>query len=745
MRNLKICVIALISFLYAGKLSGCGYYGDEFSNYSFFNPKYVLAEGRYARLMYDDIGRMSFEFGSEKDANIKEWLNYFGKPLTYDKVDELVYKLPAESLKEAMKGTSNSAVLNTIARMYKKEMAYLIFSKQIEQYCNNYDYWDDSENDIPEILKYADEAFDKYSEESDQFLKSRWGFQYIKLLRYGKKYDRCHNFYKNNYVNVDGSELMKYWALNHIAGVQIILGSRVTGLYNFVKVFANSPGNRSSVYYSLKFKTDNEWDDVLARCKTNDERIALYFNRALAPASVGMYDIEKIYEIDPASDFLPSLITREINKIEAHVMDNDMSESVLYKIYNNKNTDKQIVDYINRVNRFIDIALVNKRVKTKDFYRVAKSYLKILTGKLDESKSIVAKVSEKGKKEFKKQLDLNRSLTALLSIESDDLLNGENRFMKVYNSELESISLKWLQLMRGENSNMEFMFKGGISTLRSDLNIDNVKKLIAVENDNNKSEFIKRVLIPNYWKYFIHNEWRKEKKSDKKSYRLMVLKEMLATAYLKEDKLEKARDLFTEVKPKVIAESYPDFYLSYNPFNFYPEDKINIDKPAIKYSKLKFVNILIKIKGLVDTDKASTFDYFLLGNAYYNTTYFGVCWNAKEYYRSSYEIHGNADCSVAFNNYVKAYKSTTDKEMKAKCLFGAAKARQSNYYIYCNKNDIDYRSVGWNPESVSVLEKRKIDMGYRKEFDMLKDEYSNTNYVNDIINECSYYWLYSDK
>ncbi len=745
MRNLRICVIVLISTLYAGNLFGCGYYGDEFSNYSFFNPKYVLTEGRYARLMYDDIGRMSFEFGSEKDANIKEWLKYFGKPLTYDKVEELIYKLPANSLEEALRGASESAVLNTVARMYKKEMAYLIFSKKIEQYCNNYDYWDDNENDISAILKHADEAFEEYGKETNAFLKSRWGFQYIKLLRYGKEYNRCHNFYKNNYVNVKGSELMKYWALNHIAGVQIILGSRVTGLYNFVKVFANSPGNRASVYYSLKFKTGDEWDNVLARCKTKEERIALYFNRALAPASVGMYDIEKIYEIDPVSDFIPSLITREINKIEAHVLDNNISSSVVYNIYNNKNSDKQIVEYINRVNRFIDIALVNRRVKTKDFYRVAKSYLSILMGKLNESEQIMSAISAKGKETYKKQLNLNRSLITLFSIDKDELINGENRFMKVYKPELKSISLKWIHLLNGKDSDISFMFTGSITDIRSKLNQKHIDKLIALENSRNKSEFTKKVLIPNYWAYFIHNNWRENKKTGNKSYRLMVLKEMLGTVYLKDDKLEKAKDIFTEIKTEVVAKSYPDFYLSYNPFNLYPEDKINIDKPETRYSKLKFVNILIKIKSLVDNNKATTFDYFLLGNAYYNTTYFGVCWDAKEYYRPSYEIHGNADCSVAFNNYIKAFKSTSDPEMKAKCLFGAAKAQQGNYYLYCHNKDIDYRSVGWNTESISVLENRKKDMGYRTEFDILKKEYDNTNYVNDVINECSYYWLYTSK
>jgi hypothetical protein len=710
--------------------------GDDRTNYTFFLPKYVLANGKYIKLSTDQIKDINFCILNEQELNIKEWGKHFKFDFSFNEIKNIMYTMSGATLEKKLKNYQSNPTLKKLHDKYKEEMQYIFFARLVEKYCN-YSYYE-PENKESTMDALSKEAQRQFTSSTNNFLKQRWGFQYLKLLRHLYKFDECISFYNNHLKNMNASKVVKNLALNHVAGALYNSGKRINGLQNFISLFTNAPELRNSTYYSLKFDNDQEWNTVFDNCKNTKEKISMYFVRAIEPASVGLYDIEAIYKLDANSNFLPSLITKEINKIESNILGLDINKSHIFEILNNTNQDKQITEYMASMESFLNTAINNSQVKNKDFYIVAKSYINILMGNLDKSNQILSELSEQGKRDYVNQIALNKGLAKMFAINKSNLENAENKFMSVFTNELTDISKKWISNLYDINENNKFLFTESIGDLRSNLNTDKIKFLLSMENGN-MSQFMKQVIIPEYWRNFIHNAWGEEKKTYSQNYRKMVLMEMLGTSYLRDNNISKAKETFEKVAPKLIEIQYPDFFLSYNPFNIRTYDNRTYEDNTIKYSKLKLVKVLSKISEIIEKGEATYTDYLLLGSAEYNTSYYGICWDAKEYYKCGYEPNGSPDCSKAYNYLMKAYNIATDNEAKAKCLYMASKANQAKYYLHCEKSNISYIPY-YGDKSFMELEKQKIEMGYRNEMKILNKEYKDTQYYKDKIQECGYFW-----
>jgi len=134
--------------------------------------------------------------------------------------------------------------------------------------------------------------------------------------------------------------------------------------------------------------------------------------------------------------------------------------------------------------------------------------------------------------------------------------------------------------------------------------------------------------------------------------------------------------------------------------------------------------MMIQIKGRTSKKDANTaYYYYMLGNAWYNLS-------PEGWYRQVLQFHYDVDKSkksklfnymaefdtqLPLKYYQLALENTSDKELEAKIRFMMAKTVQY-------------------AEHYPAL--------YYDSFDLLKNEYSNTEYFKDVIKECTYFDRY---
>ncbi|MBK6947515.1 MAG: hypothetical protein IPH16_04985 [Haliscomenobacter sp.] len=131
--------------------------------------------------------------------------------------------------------------------------------------------------------------------------------------------------------------------------------------------------------------------------------------------------------------------------------------------------------------------------------------------------------------------------------------------------------------------------------------------------------------------------------------------------------------------------------------------------------------------------------WYQLGLGYYNMSYFGYAWKAKDYFRSGVSLkrsksasdpdvvpdirfplgnRENFDCSKALEYFELARKLSTDKELSAKAAFMAARCEQNQYFT------------------------RRAPRSYVY-FDLLKRNYTDTQFYQFVVQECKYFKAYA--
>jgi hypothetical protein len=162
----------------------------------------------------------------------------------------------------------------------------------------------------------------------------------------------------------------------------------------------------------------------------------------------------------------------------------------------------------------------------------------------------------------------------------------------------------------------------------------------------------------------------------------------------------------------------------------------------MKYTRTKVANSLLRLYTMAKQNNSAE-DYFKLGLAYYNMSYYGVSWSLMGYYRYSSGLNGFYDMSVPQQFFDKAISTGgLNREMKAKAHFMLARCEQNQF---CNGTDIsrNYRSYnGYFNDGFDRFQDEIRSSGYRENFEILKNQYSNTRFYRELIKECKYFDYY---
>ncbi len=665
---------------------------------------------------------------------------------------------------------------------------YLELSLQIEKHLKAYapDPWSYEEKEKTknpeEYNRLVAKANQMLQVAQHQIIKERLAFQLIKLHRYEENYQEVVSLFENNFTN--SNSFISFWAMDHYAGALLNLGRKAEANYYFSKVYVNSPSRRESAYLSISINSDEEMNEAKSLCQTNDEKLALHFIRGIETKNLAIDDIDFIFKNGGNHEYARVLMSHEINKMEYLLLPQN-GDSFEYSSEDDPIKSKdEAMNYINR------LIILNKLMLPKDdshkFWYLSLGYLHflnkdyasckaVLDGNIpnDEnlkrqhtvidilnyvsSKSELNIVDENiiGHKLYEMN-DHKESLCSITTVTKESSNNPISYYATNYyrkgSEDYNTINEYLFQLIytkvKGKNAFKELVFNGG--TMDSDLFRRDYK-------DWNETEQGKRALSPEYitellnafettektklveyagrYYFFSNPSYYNPKLSEIK----FVLQELKATLLIRNpEKLAGAIEILEKL-PENFSNTttrYTDpFAMTAKPIILETPEEINYEKALDKLTLAK------KLQMHFEKAKAtnSAIDYYYLGLAYYNLSYYSDSWKFLAYYRCTTTPNGFTDNSISMNFLNKALSiGLGNRELEAKAHFMAARC-ELNLFTQ------NYGEIRDNYEDNLNFYKFLFDIkqqGFQKNFAVLKNTYFNTQFYQDIVSECSYFNYY---
>lgn len=761
---------SIFIFNFCTPLLACagGYWGPEYT--CLFDPNLVLDNRDFRHTYYHSWTHEASWLEDKKDLNIKDWQTFLGEEnYSYELLDQIIYK-PYYTSKDLGEKFDFTTYKNYILKKRKKqtwsakdqsfleylETAYIAQGQSY--YKKKEESWDYPPSYTEEKYAYTPEKLFKHLEkqiknEKFPFIKDRYVFQTIKIMRYQKLYELAIETYNGYFTN--NNSFIKYWAQDHIAGIYRLKGQEILANQYFIEVFTLSPSKRHSSYHGVSIRSKNDWDTLYSRLN-DDEKISLHFIRATHSDSKALEDIKSIYSLNPNHGFMDLLITREINKMEKILLSGEDENT-----YNKEEVQSYIRELLSFNEKRAVTAINRPKIMLENYY---------LAFLLEDYKTAYnVKSLEFSNKYLQKQkyiielisyIHLNDVNTEDSQNDIGDLLlrinKKEGRFYDIEHYGYGEESSSWdndffntpnhyvFSYLKKHLTNTEFgsMFSGetlysliSFYDTKKDLNVSLIDRMIDYV-DNGATTKLKTYILTHYFNTsFVFNH-------TKQDY-INALLDIKATLLLRDpETIGEAITIFKKL-PKTFYEKNTYYKITDNPFNAYLDDcigtykKCDYHKTKTNYNKLSFAEKLQTIYNKALRDKSAT-DYFLLGNAYINITGYGSSWMTTSYYRTS-DVTNYMDYSKAQAFYKKALKYTNDHEFEAKIHFMLAKCEQWDYWK--DEPAVD-RFKNNDTKYYQNLMKHIKKEGYRTHFEIIKEHYNDTKLYQQATKECKYFNYY---
>lgn len=715
-----------------------------------------------------------------KDQNVEEWKEHFKGDLHPDEISWILYESSLEEIDHLIFYSKDKAYKKIPAALSRLNMFllkdqdklreflfYVGFARRCEKVAaieetSEWDY-DASEYKKKENFKekYVAELIENGEKMLDNpksnFVKERYMFQILRLKfqqaqAYTGKYSECAEYYLAHETDFKVTNTIKYRALGYVASCYHKTGKYAEANLLYARIYDKCPEMRTVAQYSFHPMEEADFMKSLSLATNDREKATLWH-------LLGLYGDEgramgEIYALTPKSDLLNLLIVRQVSKLEEEMLplanywpeyDDDGNEIKVDNSYRLKPEAIKDADF-----QFIKAAADRGNTDKPFLWNFSTGYLYLVKGDYGQSRSYFSKAKGMAGTD-KTKLDQLRIMEIVIKIAEPAIVTRE-----VEESLVEDF--KWLDTPSPSAKAADYekaydeeqMKKEEVKTFlfkifsQKYLKQDEILKATMCDAncvagfyyDNSKLDMMAAYLL------------KKEKSAFEKimqdhyQYKVTDIYEIQAIRLAYKGDIEGAISKFEK-------NGAGEGMLQGNPFNININDCHDCDHAMPqkrKFTKLDFMSEVKKMQDIV-AKTPSTNDYFLLANAFYNMTYFG---NARVFYSSAisdtdtygtyfFPLSYNGewqnvneqnsfifDCSMAERYYLMAANSTKDKEMKAKCMFMAAKCEQNSYF--CKKDEKDAR-----------------DFKAGKYFNILKSDYSKTKYYKEILKECGYFRKFAGK
>lgn len=763
--NSRISALFLISiFLFPQSIQvtkGCGGWDeDDIIDTSMFIPE-LIEDTRFDPFFLSiwdyynpeiTEGRIIPNSKGPNDYNMEEWQAYFGG-IPQEDIYHIVYKQSISAMDTFLmvcdKKITNPGEPYRFAAGKKHLMdgfEYLKYAKKLEQYLY-VDAWEYAHPaaDSKTLKSLGEELIRKFRSISNKSLRMRYGFQYTRVCHAIGAYNEGIRFVDAEYRFLPSEGFMYYRTMGYKAACHYRLKQYAQANILYARLYDLGEAFKFEAFQSFHPQNETEWNQTLSLAANLREKEVLWhlFGAYVDPLR-GMKEIAKL---NPSSDLLPLLLVRSVNIAENNIvsnplygqMEDNQDEPRDYYDDDNSYTVDGLYswDAIHREQLASLIETIEKigslRGNDMAVWTLSNAYLFWIQGDKAQCQRYTDEAEKQGNGNalIDAQIAINRILLAV------DELNVIS----------EQDEAKILQLIQ------TLMNKGKISR-RHDNALRFVLRKMKSLYENQGNPLLAELSEPNIYAYYDSELKIREMidfmlDQDKSAFRnylqgrypiqLPDLYDVLATARIYHYNFEGAREVYQQHPQAGLTE------LLGNPFNYRKVDCHDCDHALpqkVKYTKRSFVDKMLELKhkGETETDaiEKST-NYFLYANGLYNMTYYGnarlvstsvVNWDYNDYYRFSIEDRskrrnsGYYDCSEALNYYLKAIELNPKPEFKAKCTWMAAKC-EHNLWL---ESEYKHHETG--------------DFQSGKYFKLMKENYANTKYYTEVINECGYFCQY---
>lgn len=689
-----------------------------------------------------------FHFPSMKDEqqnqNIAEWIGRFDcYSIQKEDVFQVIYKTPVDELVELRAATINKKLElpinlhgNTFAEAIQdlgcSEIAnYLIFAKECEPFVltpkNKWKKEDKDFDSIHDLMKKGGKLFKRTD---SHFVRLRLAYQVIRLAHYTQQYRKVLELRDYFLPKIDKiNSIINWWILGHVAGAELKLGKKVDAAYHFAQIFQNSPAKRTSAFNSFHIDNDEQWGKVIIKCQSNDEKANLYAIRAAHARSRVIDEMQAIYRLSPQHPSLEPLLIKIIKSLEKAYLKAEIKD---------KHVSPAQRRTMKSTQQLIDTALSEKKVNHPIIWQIAKGYLLLLEGNWPEAELLFNKVETEDPK-LAYQIETIKTLTQIKSYQKADTETESNIYNIMLNSDIYKQNIKLRAYIKERMAYLyahdtligkSTLMKYGMDDLKCIHDIVVIDELIDVTEKEMPTR-LEKLLIT---------------KPDGTSIRSELL-EIKATLLLAQGRVETAKEVIGLIpRAERSTKRFSPFVEDFRDCVFCPVT----DTTA--YTKDELIDKLVEYEYRARADIENGPDYFyLLGNAWYNISYFGSAWQAADYFRSGRNWHFRYDdiypySKTTFGNkenhnlskarlyFSKALELGKSKELQARAAFMLARIDQKEWFLSPNCPYKYQRKTNLIP---------KLPYDRMVYYNLLVKEYQDTEFYEQIIEECLFFRAYA--
>ena len=739
--------------------------------YRFIDPV-VLGYGSQLApylMAFDELYRNYFEQTAQlqQQDNVTEWRERFCKAAPLADIREVVYSdqvgyrdlerlLAGLDIEDATLGSVSPILANNRFARYlfrhqcRETIRYLAFAKRCEPHVTTRNPWENDFQDAGAMRNLIQEGRAEFVRTESHYIRLRYAYQLVRLAHYLEDYDLTLELYDYLMPKVDADpSLIYFWIEGHRAGALQAKGLYAEAAYIYSRVFDRCPSKRRSAYLSFRVRNDEEWEQVFKLCRNDHERATLYVLRAQADDVSGhvrehgrdreshlpepvdgrlIEEIRNIYAIEPDNPALEALLVREMQQLEKdflglQVNPRRLENRRLYQVPR-PGAERRLID----LSGFVRKAAQEGRVAHPELWEIARGYLEMLSGDYYYAAQAFSRAAERVSNDsLAEQLSVFRTALQIISTDSVGVdverqyfrLSRRDRFndypdlRKLMNDKLRRVYQQTGEIGKA------FLMEYGLDDLRLNPDIEIIDNLLALTEKSDLTAFEEELLT----------------NRQGNSIRPQLL-DIKATYFLQQTQLEAAYEIFQE-----IPDTEWDTYGLYSPFVDRINDCVHCPFPDSMptYNKGELMERIIQLdydaRAETNTDLAAR-NYFLLGLAFYNMTYFGPNWRVADYFRSgssgrrAYLNRGRTvfdypgmplgnreffDVNRAKYYFDLARVRAQNPELAARAAFWAAKCERNEYYTKGPAN---------SPRGFT-------------NFQILVDQYANTRYYQELIEECA--------
>lgn len=498
----KSIFLVVFSFLWQPSFS-CAWWEPDYEYYNLFVQTNINSPVYFPFLLTESS---QFYYADPApnipNENIEDWQRYF--KIQYNQAEYLVFNASRETIQELAKGKAvsdrNLSFADSDFRTkYKQALLYLAYAKYLEPYMaynrdgdaeDNY-YWDFQPEKTVGDLDYAkviDVLTKSWNAETDKDLKLRYGYQLVRFAHYSRKFQEAINYFNQYVESLNYKTIMYYYAVDQKGGAERALGNYMQANYDFFQFFSHTKNKKSTAYTSMKITQDLDFQTMLKKPMTDDEKFDLYLLMGYHSFNNPLAEMKKIVAISPDAVQAKVLMARAVNQLERSLLPvyyscpyDDETYQLIDGCFDRLKdkrlpviTDSKIQSQLNTA---IQASLSQtKTAKDKDFWNLTTAYLYFLTKDFQNAQTFLNKIDTKNSA-FGEQKEL---FTMLIEIASQPVIDG--KFEKLMMSKYKNFFVKE---QKNTSQDDEYWYNAGNTS--KDFVFDILANRYHLQNDDAKS------------------------------------------------------------------------------------------------------------------------------------------------------------------------------------------------------------------------------------------------------------------